>query len=508
MQPQSRGIPLDDAIASSKDEFDQHQVDAAALEKIQAQRLRERSDAFCRNAKPLPTPQQQAQALKAELTPTDQQQAAIDGIVAWCRSRTASIFGCFVGPAGTGKTTVARWLYNALVAAGCDVGVGAPTHKACAVLARNIGIDRESVSTVASILALKEKKVKGKRTFVSDYNKKPKVSDHQIWLIDESSMLSGKLLALFEEHADFNTRILCIGDDAQLSPVDDNKLSPSLQFDPIWKLDRVLRHGGAVLDSATAIRQTTGKQWRPQFPQTIITDDSSVFTYSNHRELQHAFVEKAIAHHEGNPDQVRWLAFMNRSKDRMNTVVRRAVHQHFNLPNDAFVINERLITGDSISNPRDPNGLPLYGSSRELIVLDAAKRDFLLPFCEDGRPFIGWELVVKATDAGSDAFPRTIHAIDPADAPYLDSVLSLLAKTAETPQGSWRDFWDLKEYFAQLQPHWAMTTHKAQGSQFAEVFIDPDLDKVRAVDERRRIWYTAFTRAQQAVHLVADQEQG
>lgn len=507
-QPQFRGKAPDSAIADSQAEYRQHQEDADLLEEIQAERLREQADDLCMKAKPLPSPQQQAQELQESLIPTDQQQQAIDGIVAWCRAHSTGIFGSFVGPAGCGKTTVARWIYDALTAAGFDVGSGAPTHKACAVLARNIAINRDDVSTVASILALKEKKVGAKRTFVPDYRKKPRVSDHQIWLIDESSMLSADLLAIFEDYADFDTRILCIGDPAQLSPVEGKGLSPALKFDPTWKVDQVLRHGGAILDSATAIRQTTGKQWRPQFPQTVITDDSSVFTYKNHRELQHAFVEKAIAHHEGNPDQVRWLVFMNRSKDRMNTVTRRAVHQHFNLPNDPFVVGERLITGDSIKNPDDPQGLPLYGSSRELIVLQAEKQEFLLPACAEGKSFVGWQLVVKATDAGPDAKAKIINALDPSDQSYLDNRLQLLAREAKTPRGSWDEFWELKEFWAELQPHWAMTTHKAQGSQFAEVFLDPDLDKVRAIDERRRIWYTAFTRAQQAIHLVADQEVG
>ena len=60
---------------------------------------------------------------------------------------------------------------------------------------------------------------------------------------------------------------------------------------------------------------------------------------------------------------------------------------------------------------------------------------------------------------------------------------------------------------ALLQPHWAMTVHKSQGSQFRHVFIGPDLDHVPGPKSlTRNLWYTAFTRAQQAVHVIRDPE--
>ena len=77
-------------------------------------------------------------------------------------------------------------------------------------------------------------------------------------------------------------------------------------------------------------------------------------------------------------------------------------------------------------------------------------------------------------------------------------------------QHAWDDFWDLNDAFAQLQPYWCLTCHKAQGSQFRNVFVQGrDMDRAAGgANERRRLWYTAITRAQRAVHLIADQELG
>jgi ATP-dependent exoDNAse (exonuclease V) alpha subunit len=55
---------------------------------------------------------------------------------------------------------------------------------------------------------------------------------------------------------------------------------------------------------------------------------------------------------------------------------------------------------------------------------------------------------------------------------------------------------------ADLTPIWAMTVHKAQGSQFDHVFLEQiDLDTAPESD-LRRLWYTSVTRAVKTVHVI------
>ena len=111
--------------------------------------------------------------------------------------------------------------------------------------------------------------------------------------------------------------------------------------------------------------------------------------------------------------------------------------------------------------------------------------------------------------------PRPVHlhpeVIDPTRERTLAVAMSMLRREAqEKPKGekgAWDGIWDLKSQFAVLQPHWAMTVHKSQGSQFRHVFISPDLDHVPGPKNLlRHLWHSGFTRAQQAVHVIRDEE--
>lgn len=191
-------------------------------------------------------------------TPTDEQQAAINGLLAWCRQNGGGTFSSFNGPAGSGKSTTSRLIREALMAAGYSVGLCAPTHKACSVLARACGVAKSETATFASLLGLRELKKKDEVDFVPQYGSKPRLDENDIWLADEASMMHPKLLGYIEEAADFWTKIVFIGDQAQLAPVKFGRVSPALRCTPRFDLTKVMRHDGAVLDAGTAIRQTTG----------------------------------------------------------------------------------------------------------------------------------------------------------------------------------------------------------------------------------------------------------
>lgn len=493
------------ALATSA-ELQQHKADAELLERIQL----EADAATLQHLEPRPTPQHQAAALKAKLefTPTDEQQAAIDGILAFCSQRGGGTLASFNGPAGSGKSTTSRLIRQTLVANGFSVGLCAPTHKACQVLATACGVNKSETATFASLLGLREQRKKDETDFVPVPGAKARLDENDIWLADEASMMHPKLLGYIEKAADFWTKIIFIGDQAQLSPVKFGRVSPALCCTPRFDLTKVQRHDGAVLDAATAIRQTTGNTWRPLFHRSQIGDGSSIFVYADKKEWQHAILEMAAEHHELNdPDAFRVIAWTNAEVAKLNAAIRRHVYGRQAEP---FLSSERVITHEAVKSPHDHSEL-VYGSSRELLILHAERTDYLHPACSDGKPFICWELVTQ-TDDGEP--PRTIRAIDPTHEGRLQVALKQLREEAFERmnrghgQHAWDEFWDLNDSFAQLQPYWCMTCHKAQGSQFRNVFVQGnDMDRAAGgAAERRRLWYTALTRAQRGVHLIADPE--
>ena len=476
-------------LRAQADELMQHLDDAAQLEDIQLQ-----VDA----AAPELQPAQQA----PKFTPTLEQQRAIDGLVDFARSGTGGNFAALLGPAGTGKSTISRLVRQALTDAGFSVGLAAPTHKACQVLADACGVSKDETATFASLLALREKKVKDQVEFVRDWRRKPRIDEHDIWLCDEASMLEPQMLEMIQQEADFWDRFIFIGDPAQLPPVTYGKVSPALRLTPRFELKRVMRHDGAVLDAATAIRQTAGNTWRTRFHQSVIGDGSAIYTYEDKRKWQHAILDFAAEHH-ADPDAFRVLCFRRMEVAKINLAIRRHV---FGRDADPFLQGERLITVEPIKDPADPDGFPLYGTSRELVIQQATSTEQLLPSCSDGIPYRCWQLIVLAEGPGE--LPKRITVIDPSHEGKLAVTLGQLAGEAkEHPgeQGAWDPYWELRDAFAQVQPAWAMTVHKAQGSQFRHVFISPDLDTAPGPKSmRRHLWYTGFTRSQQAVHLIAD----
>ena len=108
-----------------------------------------------------------------ELKLTAEQQAAIDGVLAFCKDPGGGNFCAVVGAAGAGKSLIARLIRNGLMAAGYNVGLCAPTHKACQVLATACGVDKSETVTFASLLGLREKKLKDEIDFVPAPGSKP-----------------------------------------------------------------------------------------------------------------------------------------------------------------------------------------------------------------------------------------------------------------------------------------------------------------------------------------------
>lgn len=425
---------------------------------------------------------------------TGEQQAAVNGVLCAVREWVPQV--CITGPAGTGKTFTTRTLIAALREMGHTVVLAAPTHKACQVLANACGVPKSSVLTVAAALRLRERR-EGKEIFFEPNLSAPDPIEHaDVLVFDEASMIEPRVLSLIRAAA-YGRPCIFIGDHAQLPPVDHNH-SPALEVEPRYTLTRVMRHDGAILDSATAIRQTTDLRWRPTFTTSSIGDGSAVHTYASLIDWQQAVLNHAEQHPDDS-DDFRVLCYRRAEVAAANTAIRNRIYGE-GVP--TFIPSERVVTVEAVKSRDDIDGPPIYNSTRELRILSAE--------CEVDRPingrqyrYLAWRLRVQAESA--DAEVKTLFVVDPTRRADYDRDLEAAAARAKKEKSEWWVYWMLKDSYAELQPPWALTVHKSQGSQFRHVFISPDLDSTPdGVPLQRRLWYTAFTRAQQSVHLVAD----
>jgi exodeoxyribonuclease-5 len=185
-----------------------------------------------------------------DLTP--QQQQALKAIGDWYASIGESGAGhappfYLAGPAGTGKTTLAREVVGALGI--YDVQFGAYTGKAASVLR---GKGCTPASTLHSLL-YKPFKPEGKPVEFR-WNAESELRDADLLILDEVSMVDAELAADVER---FNVPVLVLGDPEQLEPIAGegfytHKTSPDFQLTETHRFFI----NGPVGKVATAIRES------------------------------------------------------------------------------------------------------------------------------------------------------------------------------------------------------------------------------------------------------------
>lgn len=160
---------------------------------------------------------------------------AVDKAYEWVQARKAGHartqhfpdFFSIGGYAGTGKTTLLKFLLQKLQHAGEIVGVCAFTGKAASVL------QSKGVQRATTIHRKVYRWDEGERKF---YRKKPIEFPYSVLIIDEASMVPNEI---FEDIRMFNPAIIAIGDPGQLPPVSKSDLN--LVEDPDVMLTEIHR---------------------------------------------------------------------------------------------------------------------------------------------------------------------------------------------------------------------------------------------------------------------------
>ena len=179
---------------------------------------------------------------------TKDQKKAYDEILSFINSSydDSNFKKALVGAAGTGKTYLVKALLKNCGMSYSMIGLSAPTHKACRVLAESIGISNIKVNTLQSDLGLKinfdvEKFDINNPPF--DNKGRIKISDYKLYIVDESSMINRDLCTFLERMCKQNKcKILYIGDSYQLAPVNE-KYSSCFKGLIACELKQIVRQG-------------------------------------------------------------------------------------------------------------------------------------------------------------------------------------------------------------------------------------------------------------------------
>lgn len=460
-------------------------------------------------AVPLPPP-------AARFTPQNPQQAAaMELLTAFATGAHGARIMTLEGYAGTGKTTLVGELVRRLAGA-MDIAIAAPTHKAVGVLREKIGEDDDAgidFGSVHSFLGLRMRE-RDDGTHECRPEGTPTLGQYQLVIIDEGSMVSRELFSRIMSPAYEATRILFVGDPAQLPPVDDRR-----QASPVFTavqhkavLTEVVRQAAEnpVIRISMAIRAAIerGERMTPDALQQACPPPpaDALFAYGGPTT---AF--NWALHDIQSGKDTRILAWRNETVRRYNRDLHAALHG----TETPFAIGETVIMNDGYDAREDTAGNPMQArkvglfNSEQLTVVDIQRDE------HPRHPDIpAWRMALARTDGG-----RAIAWIADDERARQAEIAARFREAAslkaELASGGFdpakdrrrRDLigtaWALRNDLADARHAYAMTVHKAQGSTIDTAIVDlADLGRNHS-DEFNQLLYVATTRPRFHLAFVA-----
>lgn len=418
------------------------------------------------------------------------------------------------GSAGTGKTTLTAAIVRALAAHGRKVVLLAPTGRAAKVLSLNAGMPAFTI----------HRKIYRQKTFEGTFGLNDNLHADTLFVVDEASMVandgfaqsvfgSGRLLDDLMQYV-YNgrgCRLMLIGDTAQLPPVGEEE-SPALSsafmrgyglevFDA--DLREVLRQSAlsGILYNATVVRQMITHDEMTQLPKITFHGfaDISVVNGSDLIEqLSSSYAE--VGHDE--------TMVVTRSNKRANIY-------NMGIRNMVLGCEEQLTTGDMLMVVKNnyfwaerqekapltfiANGdramVRRVRNVHELYGLHFA--DLTLAFPD----YDGYELTATVvTDSLMSEAPALTQDQNRA---LFDGVMADYADIRTKRERIDRVKHDCHFNAIQIKYAYAVTCHKAQGGQWAHVYVDQGYMTDDMLTPDYIHWlYTAFTRATEKLFLV------
>jgi len=447
---------------------------------------------------------------------------------------------CFVlkGYAGTGKTFMMEGVTRFLQAEERPFRLLAPTGRAAKVIAEKTKHTASTVhKAIYSMDDLKEYKVQdadGSETYKYYFDLRNNDDDaRMVYIVDEASMVSnvysegeffrfgsGHLLNDFFEYVnldsnDHQKKILFIGDDAQLPPVG-SKHSPALDVQELsrrgrcdvqsYELTEVVRQeeGSGILANATAIRDGIRSDKFNVLGIDTSHDDVSAIHVANLLDSYLTACDASsirdtiiVAYTNSQVKDYNDLVRQHRFPDKPDVcagdrvlVVQNSYRHEIPLLNGEF--GEVVAVSADVERRTVPLNKPQEGK-KVIVPVHLSFRDVVVRFPgSDGEEY---DIECKIHDELLNSKERDLSS-DEHKALYVDFKKRHAQLEAETPE--FKEAIKNDPYFncLQLKYGYAVTCHKAQGGEWAHVFVDFGSTMGCFTEAYFRWAYTAVTRAQ------------
>lgn len=428
------------------------------------------------------------------------------------------------GSAGTGKTTLAGAIVRTMKNLHQKVVLLAPTGRAAKVFSVYSG---HPASTIHRRIYRQRKLDGDGGVFTLNYN----AMQDTLFIVDEASMVTasmgdssmfGGAGCLLDDLIRFvyegrNCRLLLIGDKAQLPPVGESE-SPALVSSVIESygltvyecdLDEVLRQSNdsGILYNATAIRRMIDRDELTLLPKIRFRGFADI-----HIVLGNELIESlASSYSKVGLDETMVVTRSNKRANIYNIGIRNSVLDH----------EDELVTGDMLMIVKNnyfyslsPQGDNTGGEASSSFIANGDRATVLR--VRNIRELYGFrfaDMLLRFPDYDDVELPTTV-ILDSllAEAPALTReqneklFYAVMEDYAHIPQKAER-IRKIKQdvYYNALQIKYAyaVTCHKAQGGQWAHVYIDQGYMTDEMLTPDYIHWlYTAFTRASEQLFLV------
>ena len=405
------------------------------------------------------------------------------------------------GSAGVGKTFLVDVLIKQYpIPGGKRFCCTAPTNKAVKVIKDKV-LGHKNVDFMTTHSALKlNRSINGKTGEVKftpqKYNERyPPLKDVKVLIIDEASMLSTQLLNLVEETAKAKgCKVIFIGDDKQINPVNEEESPVFLRDYPTVELTEIVRQGegNPIIKLSRNLHLTKRKQ--NVFGNMEMTKG---YVFSENK----AKVIYELSRVNGT-DEFKYLAWTNKDVNSINKEVRENIYGNpnkielgetlvFNSPyKQDYFTNEEIkvetldIVEETFSYTNNINGESNTKDENLMSVREIKLKCYFINAVKDKDGTIVSGVPVIHEDSEKD---------------YLE-VFTYIKNRIVLGYTSWKHVFAFKEQFGDVTYNHAITVHKSQGSTYKNVIINlKNINFNKNTKERTRLLYTAITRASDLV---------
>ena len=438
-------------------------------------------------------------------TPTAEQEYALDVFARFMTDSDDQVVMIMRGSAGTGKTTLAGAIVRAMAALKQKMILLAPTGRAAKVFSLNAGHAAYTIHR-----RIYRQKSAGD---LSSFNLNDNLNRDTLFIIDEASMIanqgygdsafgSGCLLDdlmtfVYQSGRGSNCRMLLIGDKAQLPPVGEDE-SPALMADVLrcygmrvyeCDLNQVLRQGeeSGILWNATQIRQMITHDEMTQLPKIRFAGFADIQMVPG-GELIDAL---STSYYRMGTDETIVITRSNKRANIYNQGIRNQVLDR----------EDELCRGDQLMIVK--NNYFWTEGSKEIPFI--ANGDIaVVQRVRHVHELYGFRFAEVTMQLCLDTLTSEAPALTHEQQEQLYN--AVMEDYADIPQKTERiKKMKTDRYYNALQVKfaYAVTCHKAQGGQWAHVYLDQGYMTDDMLTPDYIHWlYTAFTRATEQLYLV------